>query len=172
VAGAVGDLPLHLTGHSLGAALATLAGASGALPTAVALYSFGSPRVGDACFRDCLTAQNLGMHRFVHGNDVVTTLAPEGWLGFTHVGNALHITRDGSGLDDVETNLAGVLIGGLPPLLESVRNAIQNLRDLRLLTPTRLLVPQDALADHAPKFYVERIRALARNGIDKAISMD
>jgi hypothetical protein len=165
VSEAVGDLPLHLTGHSLGAALATLASASGRFRTAVAVYSFGSPRVGDGGFRAHLAAQDLAVHRFVHGNDLVTTLAPEGWLGFTHVGGALHITRDGTGIDAKENTLAGVLIDGLPQLLSGVRRAIHNLRDLRLLTPTRLLVPRDALADHAPAFYVERLRALARKSL-------
>lgn len=161
---AVGDLPLYITGHSLGGALATLAAASGELSSVVGLYSFGSPRVGDATFRTLIAAQELSVHRFVHGNDLITTLAPEGWFGYTHVGSARHIKRDGSAIDEVETNLASVLVDGLPLMLENVRHAILNLRDLRMLTPTRLIVPQDALADHAPLFYVERIRDLARRG--------
>lgn len=64
--------PLLVTGHSLGAALATLA----ALDTPpAALITFGSPRVGDARFaRLC---EGLTVHRFVHGCDVVARIPPE-----------------------------------------------------------------------------------------------
>ena len=72
--------PLFYTGHSLGAALATLAAARCA-PTAV--YTFGSPRVGNRAF--CDTLANVPIYRVVDDEDVVTTLPPEE-LGFHHVG--------------------------------------------------------------------------------------
>jgi triacylglycerol lipase len=74
------DCPMFYTGHSLGAALATLAAARRA-PQAV--YAFGSPRVGDARFVEKL--RNVPVFRVIHGNDVVTTVPPEA-LGFRHVG--------------------------------------------------------------------------------------
>ncbi|MFL6549967.1 MAG: lipase family protein [Povalibacter sp.] len=74
------DCPLFFAGHSLGAALATLA-AVRRQPRAV--YAFGSPRVGDAALKARLG--NVAIYRVVHGADVVTTCPPE-LLGFAHVG--------------------------------------------------------------------------------------
>lgn len=72
--------PVFYTGHSLGAALATLAAVRRA---PVAVYAFGSPRVGDVRLVEKLKA--VPIHRIVHGSDVVTTVPPEA-LGFRHVG--------------------------------------------------------------------------------------
>jgi triacylglycerol lipase len=65
---------LLITGHSLGAALATLAAADHAArrPT---LITFGSPRVGDAAFARLLAG--LPIRRFVGCCDVVTRVPPE-----------------------------------------------------------------------------------------------
>lgn len=77
--------PVFYTGHSLGAALATLAAARRA-PRAV--YAFGSPRVGDVRFVDRL--RNVPIYRIVHGADIVTSVPPEA-LGFRHVGEERRI---------------------------------------------------------------------------------
>ena len=63
---------LLVTGHSLGAALATLA-ALDTNPTA--LITFGSPRVGDAQFARLFNG--LTVHRFVNCCDVVARIPPE-----------------------------------------------------------------------------------------------
>ncbi len=75
--------PVFYTGHSLGGALATLAAARIA-PTA--LYTFGSPRVGDEDFVSSLSHMSNSIHRVVHGDDIVTTVPPE-VLGFRHIGS-------------------------------------------------------------------------------------
>lgn len=75
-------LPVFFTGHSLGAALATLAAAR---HTPTALYTFGSPRVGDDEFVASLNTQLESIHRVVHGEDIVTKVPPEA-LGFRHAG--------------------------------------------------------------------------------------
>jgi triacylglycerol lipase len=72
--------PVFYTGHSLGAALATLA-ASRHAPQAV--YTFGSPRVGNEAFVASL--RNLPIHRVVDDKDAAALLPPEA-LGFRHVG--------------------------------------------------------------------------------------
>lgn len=72
--------PIFYTGHSLGAALATLAAARRA-PKAV--YTFGSPRVGNQAFAASLG--NIPIHRIVDDGDIVATLPPEA-MGFRHVG--------------------------------------------------------------------------------------
>ncbi len=74
--------PVYFTGHSLGAALATLAAAR---HTPTALYTFGSPRVGDEDFAASLKDIEHTIHRVVDDQDGVTRLPPAE-LGFHHVG--------------------------------------------------------------------------------------
>jgi len=74
--------PLFFTGHSLGAALATLAAQRHG--SAQALYTFGSPLVGDAAFASAFPIQSA--FRIVHNNDVVTRVPPFGpWRRLTSV---------------------------------------------------------------------------------------
>jgi triacylglycerol lipase len=72
--------PIFYAGHSLGAALATLA-ASRRAPNAV--YAFGSPRIGNEAFASSLAA--VPLYRVVDDADLVATLPPEA-LGFRHAG--------------------------------------------------------------------------------------
>ncbi len=88
------DGPILFTGHSLGAALATLAASlykpSGRVG---ALYTFGSPRVGNSAFVD--TLRDTKSYRFRDCSDVVTRLPlPE--MGYAHVGPAHYIDRSGA----------------------------------------------------------------------------
>jgi triacylglycerol lipase len=78
--------PVFYTGHSLGAALATLA-ASRRAPQAV--YTFGSPLVGNRGFVASL--DNVPVYRVVHDLDAVTRVPPE-VLGFRHAGIAQLLT--------------------------------------------------------------------------------
>jgi hypothetical protein len=77
------------TGHSLGAALATLAAT--VWPTG-RLVTLGSPRVGDADFAATLSAANIV--RFVNCCDVVTELPPP-IGGYVHVGVGTYLKADG-----------------------------------------------------------------------------
>lgn len=77
--------PIFYTGHSLGAALATLAAARHA-PRAV--YTFGSPRVGNQAFIASLGS--IPIYRIVDDEDIVTTVPSEA-LGFRHVGTELRL---------------------------------------------------------------------------------
>lgn len=87
------DAPIFYTGHSLGAALATLAAAR-RKPTA--LYTFGSPRVGDADFVASLKRIAGIIHRVVDDQDIVATVPPAA-LGFQHIGTQ-HMLVDTSSL--------------------------------------------------------------------------
>jgi triacylglycerol lipase len=75
--------PIFYTGHSLGAALTTLAAARHA-PSAV--YAFGSPRVGNQAFISSLC--NVPIYWIVDNEDVITTVPSEA-MGFRHVGTEL-----------------------------------------------------------------------------------
>jgi len=83
--------PLFYTGHSLGAALATLAAARRA-PSAV--YTFGSPRVGNAAFIASLN--NIAFYRVVDAEDAVTTV-PAAGLGYGHVGTVVNLIAPTAG---------------------------------------------------------------------------
>jgi hypothetical protein len=77
------------TGHSLGAALATLA-ASRTRPDA--LYTYGSPRVGDDAFLRTVSA--LESYRFTNCCDMVVHLPPRAF-GYGHLGDASYVDRKG-----------------------------------------------------------------------------
>lgn len=82
------DCPLFIAGHSLGAALATLAAS---LRPPRALYTFGSPRVGDDDFGETLAG--VRTFRVVNNRDLVTTVpAP---IPFHHVGELHYINHKG-----------------------------------------------------------------------------
>jgi hypothetical protein len=88
--------PIYFTGHSLGAALATLSVArfTGAK---CALYTIGSPRVGDDRFVRAVLDKTQLVFRFVNCQDIVTLVPPEIALAhyFRHVGNEMYIDRHG-----------------------------------------------------------------------------
>jgi triacylglycerol lipase len=79
--------PTFYTGHSLGAALATLAAARRP-PQAV--YTFGSPLVGNHAFAASLA--HVPVYRVVDGSDVVTHVPPAA-LGFEPVGTLQRLTE-------------------------------------------------------------------------------
>lgn len=81
---------LLLTGHSLGAALATLMASW--VPRA-ALYTLGSPRVGDAAFARSL--KNTISVRIVNCCDLVTRVPPASPFDYTHIGTLVYLDRRG-----------------------------------------------------------------------------
>lgn len=75
---AAGTGRLYVTGHSLGAAVATLCAADltaslGVHPT---LYTFASPRAGDPVFAARFNAECPSAWRIVNTEDVITTVPP------------------------------------------------------------------------------------------------
>jgi pimeloyl-ACP methyl ester carboxylesterase len=82
-------LKIWITGHSLGAALATLA--ADRLQAVHGLYTFGSPRVGDEAFQARFRPK---AYRVVNGKDIVASVPPAGV--FRHVGELILIDlKDG-----------------------------------------------------------------------------
>jgi triacylglycerol lipase len=84
------------TGHSLGAALATLAAS---LKKPAKLILFGSPRAGDSDFGKTLAAATID--RYVNCCDLVCRIPPRE-LGFAHVVAPTYIDRFG----DIRRNLS------------------------------------------------------------------
>ncbi len=88
---------LWVTGHSLGAALATLAAARWREvdKPVHGLYSFGGPRVGDRVFERAFD-QDFGSRnfRFVNNTDLVTRV-PLRSMGFSHTGTLLYFDSKG-----------------------------------------------------------------------------
>jgi triacylglycerol lipase len=81
---------IYFTGHSLGAALATLAAARFNNEDSV-VYTFGSPRVGNRKFRKSYKPTT---YRFRNHNDIVTR-HPLEIVGFTHVGDLKYFDGEG-----------------------------------------------------------------------------
>jgi len=89
---------VFFTGHSLGGALAIVAAERAMRELGVqatAIFTFGSPRPGDARFATAFPpALGNSTFRFVHGTDLVATVGPS-FVGFRHVGNFIHCASGG-----------------------------------------------------------------------------
>ena len=124
-----------ITGHSLGAALATLAASR--CPKA-RLYTFGSPLVGNQAFVDTLNAPHA---RYRNCADVVCRV-PEKFPGFTHGGQLHYIDRWGA----IHLNPSKQF------LAEDQRTAKAHY--LASIAWRTGMLPLRELADHAPVNYV------------------
>ena len=134
---------IWFTGHSLGAALATLAVAKlRDVDTPVdGLYTFGQPRTGDRIFAINFNA-DFGKYtfRFVNNNDVVTRIPPRE-LQYSHVGTLKYFTEDGRLVED---------IGFWNRFLDRIHGRIDDFLEWGT----------DGLTDHDMPNYVDRIEAL------------
>jgi hypothetical protein len=130
---------LLLTGHSLGAALATLAAS---LRRPDALYTFGCPRVGDQTFVDSLP--RVESHRFVDCTDVVCRLPFSLW-GYRHLGRPRYFDR--LGLERTRVTGSQLLVDGV---------LARSLYMYRWAWRPGTVWVRD-LADHAPINYVSAV---------------
>ena len=125
---------IWFTGHSLGAALATLA-ADRYDGKIQGLYTFGSPCVGNI---DFVKYFRISAYRFVNNNDIVTHWPPLDW--YEHVGKLKFI--DGNGIVHETSNH-----GEGPDIANSMR---QIRRGFAHLIP-------DFIVDHVPTLYATHI---------------
>lgn len=130
---------LILTGHSLGAALATLI--ASVWPSAF-VVTLGSPRVGDADFAGTLSQTN--MLRFVNCCDIVTEVPPP-LGGYVHVRARSYITANGERADNPTDDFIA-------------KDRLQARADYILQYAWRIgsVLVRD-LADHAPINYLRAI---------------
>lgn len=92
-----GQKLLWITGHSLGAALATLSAARWIEHgrAVQGLYTFGQPRTGDRKFaREFNFRMKCNTFRIVNNDDLVTRLPPRA-VGFSHLGTFKYFTENG-----------------------------------------------------------------------------
>ena len=80
---------VYMTGHSLGAAMATIASTR---YQPHELFTFGSPRVGGPRFVKNIKCPH---YRFMNNNDIVCRIPPA-WLGFRHHGEMIYFDRFGN----------------------------------------------------------------------------
>jgi hypothetical protein len=85
---------LNITGHSLGAGLATLAAADFAKNSQhdIVLYNFGSPRVGNIHFKKAFSKLVPNCFRVVNDEDVVATIPK---IGYFHIGTLVYLNGRG-----------------------------------------------------------------------------
>jgi triacylglycerol lipase len=84
---------ISICGHSLGGAMATIAASRlHNVEKVVTLYTFGSPRVGNAEFVRLMSG--VTHYRFVNNNDLVTTI-PLWIMGYRHHGQVMYFNFNG-----------------------------------------------------------------------------
>jgi triacylglycerol lipase len=140
---ASGTRTLWITGHSLGAAVATLVAERAVRDAGFAVrgvYTFGSPRVGDVKFKQNYETRGLNAKTFrvVYDIDVAQRLFPD--AAYRHVGQFVFIDAAGH----LHTNLPE------PPAqdFEIPPGFVAN--------ADRLIIPA-LIADHAPIYYASHI---------------
>ena len=124
------------TGHSLGAALATLFATDH--PTAE-LVTFGSPLVGNAAFAALFAGRTV--HRYRQCADFVTRI-PFEWMGYLHVAAASYLDRHG------ERNDKADIAADIAAARAEYRQRYHGLPDT---------VPLRDGADHAPINYISAV---------------
>ena len=133
---------IWMTGHSLGAALATLA--ADRYGNIQGIYTYGSPRVGDQEFKDDF---NVNAYRFANNSDIVTKVPPANM--YCHVGELKYIDNDGTIHDN--TNRWSRWADEIEGKFKNVFNAFGKTR--RGFTEVLL----DPIVDHVPTLYAIHI---------------
>lgn len=118
---------LYLTGHSLGGAAATLAGARllsmGISPEQLEVITFGAPAVGNAAFADKYRSE-LTLTRVVHSGDPITGALQTLVGGYRQFGRA--ITWDSPKTVDDAHQLIGYIDSAMKNYYDKRRKAIES----------------------------------------------
>jgi len=130
---------LWFTGHSLGGAMAAICAGRCRLSyirsNPRALFTFGSPRVGN---RRYVNYVQIESYRWVNNNDIVARVPPA-WLGYRHKGQEVYL------------NAYGKIrrLTGWQRVKDRWRGFVRGLREGRI----------DFFADHSIRQYIEHIRS-------------
>ena len=124
---------VYMTGHSLGAAMATI---SATRYQPHELFTFGSPRVGGPRFVKNIKCPH---YRFMNNNDIVCRIPPA-WLGFRHHGEMIYFNRFGE--------------RGLPSFADKFYGVINSWKRFKFF---------DAIVDHGMPNYVAALENLAKS---------
>ncbi len=150
------NLPIFITGHSLGAALAVLATSElSNNKNFDSCYTFGSPRIGDPEFID--TIDNKRIYRIVNNCDVVTTV-PIDFVGikYRHIGLPYLINDKGALLENMsDEEIYRYQKGKRGEIKDYAISKIFN-NDLKSIKADLPVF----LADHAPINYVSSLQKL------------
>jgi triacylglycerol lipase len=139
---------LVVTGHSLGAAMATI---MAAVHHQAELVTFGSPRVGDQPFADSFAARRV--RRYLDCTDLVTGFPP-GLTGYAHAGALRYIDRSGR----VRPTVPG------PGEIGSDRRAAHLAYTAKYAWKVWRNVALRSLADHAPVNYISAVLGRREGG--------
>jgi triacylglycerol lipase len=151
-------LPTFITGHSLGAALATLTTAEIVNnPNFDSCYTFGSPRTGDPAFVNALKDKRI--YRVINNCDVVTTV-PLSFanIKYKHSGFSHLLNNNGDHVE--ESDEEAILNYQKDKLLDLKEYAILELFSKNIKNIKDNLPP--VLADHAPINYVLALENLIK----------
>lgn len=101
------DKEIHVVGHSLGGALATLASfdIASTLDREVNTVTFGSPRVGTKDFRSAFEKLPINLYRVVVANDPIARV-PGMLIPYEHVGQLIQIDESGDMFNPADINTA------------------------------------------------------------------
>ena len=141
---------LWITGHSLGAGLATLAAERARRVAGFAVsgvYTWGSPRVGDETFKQKYAEVGLAdrTFRFVNNTDIVPKIPPGD--AYTHVGLLKYFDAAGH-LHDVIN----------PSSIEIETDPLSHFTAWKLRLEARLnIIIPSIFADHAPIYYASYV---------------
>jgi len=174
---------LYVTGHSLGAGIATLAACYFLLDYEWTKHSLvsvtaGSPRACGLAMADWIHERlqqetyNVSMHRLVKGKDVVSTVPPQA-LGFRHVGRVTRLNEDGTihmasvatveevkedlSLEDEETKQE-TAEAMHTAIQDSVKSLEEDSDDKQKYDKMVKRIPA-RLRDHMPDFYLQPLMA-------------
>jgi triacylglycerol lipase len=131
---------LWFTGHSLGGAMATICAGrcflSHIRSMPCALYTYGSPRVGNRTYINYCDIEHI---RWVNNNDMVTRVPPA-WFGYRHSGQEMYLNTHGQLRQ----------LNGWQRTKDRFRGFWDGLRQLRI----------DPISDHQMTCYIESIHRM------------
>lgn len=129
---------MAVTGHSLGAALATLyvlENASKGIIASPTLCTFGSPRVGDGIFAQAFDALDLTSWRIANAPDIVPELPPDSF-SYVHVDTFTSVDSTGQVKSTITcAHALATYLAMLDPNLKPDSNCVPDAADLRMRRP-------------------------------------